>query len=87
VIGASADEISLRKRNPLRMDFRDTVSSAAIVTIAPARGVRVHISDASPRGFCGYVTAMRTDALTVTRDSGVCELVILSRRRVTVVSR
>jgi hypothetical protein len=87
VIGASADEISLRKRNPLRMDFRDMVSSAAMATIASARGVRVHISDASPQGFCGYVTAMRADALTVTRDSGARELVILSRRRVTVVSR
>ena len=87
VIGASADEISFRRRNALRMDFRDKVSSAAMATIAPAPGVRVHISDASPQGFCGYVTSMRADALTVTRDSGVRELVILSRRRVTVVSR
>jgi hypothetical protein len=87
VIGASADEISLRKRNPLRMDFRDMVSSAAMAMIAPARGVRVHISDASPQGFWGHVTAMRPDALIVTRDSGARELVILSRRRVTVVSQ
>jgi hypothetical protein len=87
VIGASADEISFRKRNPLRMDFRDMVSSAAMAMIAPARGVRVHISDASPQGFCGHVTAMRPDVLIVTRDSGARELVILSRRRVTVVSQ
>ena len=40
VIGASADEIPLGKRNPLRMDFRDMVSSAAMAAIAPARGVR-----------------------------------------------
>ena len=87
VIGASADEISFRKRNPLRMDFRDMVSSAAMAMIAPARGVRVRISDAGPQGFCGHVTAMRPDALIVTRDNGARELVVLSRRRVTVVSQ
>jgi hypothetical protein len=58
MIGVSADEISVRKRNPLRMDFRDMVSGIAEVIIAPARGVRVHMSDASPQGFRGHVTAM-----------------------------
>ncbi len=69
------------------MDFRDVVSGAAVVGITPARGLRVHVSDASPQGFCGHVTALYPDALTVTRDSGACELVIVSRRHVTVVSR
>ena len=59
------------------MDFRDVVSGSA-VGITPARGSRVHVSDASPRGFCGYVTALYPDALTVTRDSGARELVIMS---------
>lgn len=53
----------------------------------PAPGVRVHISDASPRGFSGRVMAVHPDALTVARDdSGAWELVILSRRHVTAVS-
>jgi len=41
------------------------VSSAEMATIAPARGVRVHIPDASPQ-VCGYVMAMRP---TLDRDS------------------
>lgn len=72
------------------MDFRDVVdvvSGAALAASTPARGLRVHVADASPRGFCGHVTALCPDALTVTRDSGVRELVIVSRRHVTVVSR
>jgi hypothetical protein len=53
----------------------------------PAPGARVYVSDASPRGFSGRVTAVHPDALTVVRDdSGAWELVILSRRRVTTVS-
>jgi hypothetical protein len=52
-----------------------------------AAGVRVHVSDASPRGFSGRVTAVHADALTVARDdTGAWELVILSRRQVTAVS-
>ena len=62
-------------------------AAPAVVGITPARGVRVHVSDASPQGFCGHVTALYPDALTVTRDNGACELVIVSRRHVTVVSR
>jgi hypothetical protein len=69
------------------MDVRDLVSGAAVVGVAADRGLRVHVSDASPQGFCGHVTALHPDALTVTRDSGARELVILSRRHVTVVSR
>ena len=52
-----------------------------------AAGVRFHVSDASPRGFSGRVTAVHADALTVARDdTGAWELVILSRRQVTAVS-
>jgi len=52
-----------------------------------AAGARVHVSDASPRGFSGRVTAVHADALTVARDdTGAWELVILSRRQVTAVS-
>jgi hypothetical protein len=54
----------------------------------PAPGVRVHVSDASPRGFSGYVTVVHPDALTVARDdNGAWELVILSRRRVIAAER
>ena len=53
----------------------------------PTPGARVHVSDASPRGFFGRVTVVHPDALTVARDdNGAWELVILSRRRVTAVS-
>ena len=69
------------------MDLRDMVSGAAVAGNTPARGLRVHVSDAGPLGFCGHVTALYPDALTVTRDSGARELVIMSRRHVTVVSR
>jgi hypothetical protein len=51
-------------------------------------GLRVHVSDASPRGFHGRVTAVHSAALTVERDdNGVWELVLLSRRRVTAVDQ
>jgi hypothetical protein len=54
----------------------------------PTPGVRVHVSDASPRGFSGRVTAVHPDALTVARDdNGAWELIILSRRRVMAVGR
>jgi hypothetical protein len=47
------------------------------------RGSRVHVSDASPRGFCGRVTAVHPGALTVERDDrDAWELVLLSRRHV-----
>jgi hypothetical protein len=68
------------------MDSPDLMSTVAVMDDQPAHGVRVHVSDASPRGFWGHVTAVHRDAVTVTRDSGACELVILSRRRVTVVN-
>ena len=54
------------------------VSRGALIT-----GSRVHVSDASPLGFCGWVTAIHPGALTVARDdNGRWELVLLSRRRV-----
>jgi len=34
----------------------------------PATGSRVRVSDASPHGFCGRVTAVNPGALTVARD-------------------
>jgi hypothetical protein len=49
-------------------------------------GVRVRVSDASPRGFSGRVTAVHPGALTVARDdNGARQLVLLSRRRVVAV--
>jgi hypothetical protein len=68
------------------MDSRDLMSTVAVMDGLPAHGLRVHVSDASPHGFWGHVTAVHRDAVTVTRDAGACELVILSRRRVTVVN-
>jgi hypothetical protein len=54
----------------------------------PAPGLRVHVSDGSPRGFSGRVIAVHPDALTVARDdNGAWELVILSRRRVIAAQR
>jgi hypothetical protein len=69
------------------MNPRHSVGVKPVVGHGPARGSRVHISDASPQGFCGYVTAVHRDAVTVTRDSGARELITLSWRRVTVVTR
>jgi hypothetical protein len=63
------------------MDSPDLMSTVAVMDDQPAHGVRVHVSDASPRGFWGHVTAVHRDAVTVTRDSGACELVILSETR------
>lgn len=68
------------------MNSRDLISTVAVMDVLPAHGLRVHVSDASPHGFWGHVTAVHRDAVTVTRDSGACELVISSRRRVTVVN-
>ena len=54
----------------------------------PVRGSRVHVSDASPRGFSGRVTAVHPAALTVMRDdNGAWEVVLLSRRRVMAVDQ
>lgn len=61
--------------------------TAAVIGGLPAQGLRVHVSDASPQGVYGHVTAVHRDAVTVIRDSGGRELVILSRQRVTVVNR
>ncbi len=66
------------------MDSRDVVGAMAQTGGLPTQGVRVHVSDAGPCGFLGHVTAVHPDAVTVTRDSGARALVILSRRRVTV---
>jgi hypothetical protein len=63
------------------------MSQGVMTNDLQAPGVRVHISDASPRGFSGRVMAVHPGALTVARDdSGAWELVILSRRQVTAVS-
>ena len=69
------------------MDSRDLMSTVAGMADLLTHGLRVHVSDAGPRGFWGHVTGVHRDAVTVTRDSGARELVILSRRRVTVVKR
>lgn len=54
----------------------------------PVAGVHVRVSDASPHGFLGWVSAVHPDALTVVRaDTGAWELVHMSRRRVLVVDR
>ena len=54
----------------------------------PATGLHVHVSDASPHGFLGWVSAIHTDALTVVReDNGAWTLVHLSRRRVMAADR
>ena len=46
-------------------------------------GSRIRVSDGSPHGFSGRVTAVRPGALTVARDdNGAWQLVLLSRRRV-----
>jgi hypothetical protein len=60
------------------MDTR--CSADGLVAVA---GLHVHVSDASPRGFLGWVIAVHPGALTVAReDDGAWELVHLSRRRV-----
>jgi hypothetical protein len=66
-----------------------TAGSPRVTTNALlAPGLRIHVSDASPRGFSGFVTAVHPGALTVVRDdNGAWELVILSRRQVTAVER
>ncbi len=62
------------------------MSTAAVLDGQTRHGMRVHVGDASPQGFCGHVTAVHRDAVTVTRDTGARELVILSRRRVRVIN-
>jgi hypothetical protein len=53
-----------------------------------ALGMRVHVSDASPRGYFGRVTSTSAGTLTVVRDdTGARAVVDLSRRRVFVVDR
>jgi hypothetical protein len=53
-----------------------------------ATGLRVHVSDASPRGYFGRVTSMNAGTLTVARDdTGARAVVDMSRRRVLVVDR
>jgi hypothetical protein len=60
-----------------------TAILSGFIANVSAPGLRVHVSDASPRGFSGHVTAVHPGALTVARDdNGAWELVILSRRRV-----
>jgi hypothetical protein len=68
------------------MDTRPSINTSAAIGGPAARGARVHVSDASPYGFYGFVTAVYPDAFTVSRDSGAHDLVIPSRRRVSVVA-
>ena len=67
------------------MDIRTLAKAGADISRAPfLKGSRVRVSDASPHGFSGRVTAVQGGALTVARDdNGAWELVLLSRRRVT----
>ena len=65
------------------MDSHEVMGMVADTGGPPTNGLRVHVSDASPCGFWGHVTAVYQGAVTVTRDGGARELVILSRRRVT----
>jgi hypothetical protein len=71
------------------MNSRPLIPAGSDVSRGPlVTGVRVRVSDASPRGFSGRVTAVHPGALTVTRDdNGWRELVLLSRRRVTAVDQ
>lgn len=68
------------------MFARDLISGAVGMGRPLARGMQVHVSDASPQGFSGRVTGVYRDVVTITRDKGARELVSLSRRRVTVVT-
>jgi hypothetical protein len=68
------------------MDKRHLTSMVAVRGGSPARGLRVHVSDASPHGFWGHVIGVHGEAVRVNRDNGAHELVMLSRRRVTVVN-
>jgi hypothetical protein len=76
-LAGSVDDISPTDRDPYRP--QDVSTSEGDIVITPefhgtrtnalaAAGVRVHVSDASPRGFSGRVTAVHADALTVARD-------------------
>jgi hypothetical protein len=69
------------------MDWHQWPRTTATMGDVLTRGSRVHVSNGSPRGFCGYVTALYRDAATVTRDCGGRELVVLSRRRIHVINR
>jgi hypothetical protein len=71
------------------MNIRPLTPAGSDVSRDPlVTGARVRVSDASPRGFSGRVTAVHAGALTVTRDdNGWRELVLLSRRRVLAVDQ
>jgi hypothetical protein len=71
------------------MDIHPLLTAGSAVSRGPlVTGSRVRVSDASPHGFCGRVTAVHPGALTVARDdNGMWELVLLSRRRVIVVDK
>ena len=85
-IGVSVDAVSAAERDPKYMDKRHLTSMVAVRGGSPARGLRVHVSDASPHGFWGHVIGVHGEAVRVNRDNGARELVMLSRRRVTVVN-
>src|ERR1700739_3506846 len=71
------------------MNIRPLPPAGSDVSRGPlVTGARVRVSDASPRGFSGRVTAVHPGALTVTRDdNGWGQLVFFSPRRVGGVSQ
>jgi hypothetical protein len=48
------------------MNTRGLMSTVTVMNGPSAHGLRVHVSDASPRGFCGHVTAVQRNAVTAT---------------------
>jgi hypothetical protein len=85
MMDGSADDIACATDNPCPMNPRDTRIAAGGRI---ATGLRVHVSDASPRGYFASVTSINAGMLTVTRDdTGAGTLVDLSRRQVFVVDR
>ena len=79
MMDGSADDIACATDNPWSMN----PTGGPIAT-----GLRVHVSDASPRGYFARVTSINAGTLTVMReDAGARALVDLSRRQVFVVDR
>jgi hypothetical protein len=81
----SVADIDCATDDPWRMEPTDRriAASAPIAT-----GSRVHVSDASPRGYFGRVTSTNAGMLTIARDdTGARAVVDLSRRRVFIVDR
>jgi hypothetical protein len=82
-------QLLARATSSFGMNIRPLTPAGSDVSRGPlVIGARVRVSDASPRGFSGRVTAVHPGALTVTRDeNGWRELVLLSRRSVLAVDQ